>query len=671
MKQLLNKKNLFVLLLLTAACIILPVNTAKAYNTSGEYVYSVNTSAKTATIVEYTGDEINCVIPKTLGGYKVTTIGLHAFKKKNYMQTVTIPSTVKKIEYIAFSGCKSLKSITIPDSVTEMGMSIFENCTKLESVKIGKGIKTISCGTFYNCSSLASVSLPSTLQVIDGSVSYAGAFQNCDSLEKITIPNSVKTIGQKTFSKCDGLKEIVIPDSVTTVGKDTFDSCTKLEKITVGANVTEIPRCFASGCSKLTTVIFKGNKIKKFGYSSFSRCSSLDNVTIPSSVDLLDDYTFAYCTSLKNIKLNDGLKTLKLMVFSECFSLKEITIPSSVVEFERNVFNSCKYLEKIVLKSTIHSVNGLDTRKDNMFYNMNNSAVIQCYKNNEFINLISSFSKNNKIEYMDTIPATSLTLNKSKITITKGSSTQVTRTLTPSNSTDATIFVSSNPKIATVDQRGNIYGVGYGTATITVRTTGGLDKDNCKKQVKVNVCPKKISKFTEASKGTTSIKAKWTKMSDIDGYRVFRKYGTSYEYVADVNSSTTSYTFGKLASGTKYSFAIKAYKVLNGSSRIYSAEYPVLNTFTRPAKVSGFAKKTVGKTSVSTTWKATKGATGYRMYIYKNKKWTQVATVKGTSYTFKNLKRHTKYKFAVIAYKTVDKTTAAASSYPTITVTTK
>ena len=129
--------------------------------------------------------------------------------------------------------------------------------------------------------------------------------------------------------------------------------------------------------------------------------------------------------------------------------------------------------------------------------------------------------------------------------------------------------------------------------------------------------------------------------------------------------------FNNLSSGTKYSFAIKAYTVLNDSSRVYSAEYPVLNTFTRPAKVSGFAKKSVGKTSVSTTWKSTKGATGYRMYIYKNKKWTQVATVKGTSYTFKNLKRHTKYNFAVIAYKTVDKKTAAASSYPTITVTTK
>ena len=126
---------------------------------------------------------------------------------------------------------------------------------------------------------------------------------------------------------------------------------------------------------------------------------------------------------------------------------------------------------------------------------MDNMAVIQCYKNNEFINGLSGFdtqNRNNKIVYMDTIPATKLTLDKSKVTIAKGSYTKVTRTLTPANSTDSTIFFSSNTKIATVDQRGNIYGVGYGTASITVRTPGGLDKDNCFKQVTVNVCPDKV-----------------------------------------------------------------------------------------------------------------------------------------------------------------------------------
>ena len=668
MKQLLSKKNLFVLLFLTAVCTIFPAKIAKA-DTSGYFTYSYSSSSKTATITKYTGDEINCVIPKSLGGYKVTKIGNHAFNKKNIMQTVSIPSTVKTIEYQAFSECKNLKSVTIPDSVTDLGRYSFAKCPKLASVKIGKGIKKLNSSTFSNCTSLSNVSLSNGLVELD-----SGVFQNCDALTSITFPSSLKIIGDYAFSECDGLKEFVIPDTVTTIKTRAFSECTNLEKITVGANITEIPTRFVQKCTNLKTVIFKSKKIKTFKEYSFYGCTSLESITIPSSVDTLEADTFKDCTSLSNIKLNEGLKTLGNYVFIDCRALKEITIPSSVVIFGSLVFDNCRNLEKIILKSSIFSKDGTKIEDSNFFYAMDNKAVIQCYKNNEFINGLSGFdtqNKNNKIVYMDTIPATKLTLDKSKVTIAKGSYTKVTRTLTPANSTDSTIFFSSNTKIATVDQRGNIYGVGYGTATITVRTPGGLDKDNCLKQVTVNVCPEKVKGFALASRGTTSIKAKWTKINGVDGYRVFKKTSTGYKYIKDLSSYTTDYTFNNLSSGSKYSFAIKAYKVLSGSSRVYSAEYPVLSTFTSPAKVSGFAKKTVGTTSVSTTWKATKGASGYRMYIYKSGKWNKVATVKGTSYTFKNLKRHNKYKFAVIAYKTVGKTTAAASSYPTITVTTK
>lgn len=668
MKQLLNKKNLFVLLFLTAVCTILPAKIAKA-DTSGYFTYSYNSSSKTATITKYTGDEINCAIPKSLGGYKVIEIDNYAFKDKNIMQTVSIPSTVKTIGFEAFSGCKNLKSVTIPDSVTYLGSYAFSNCPKLISVKIGKGIKILNRCTFNNCTSLSDVSLSNGLVQLDSFV-----FSNCDALTSITIPSSLKIIGEYTFTQCDGLKEFVIPDTVTKVMKEAFCNCKKLEKITVGANITEIPSRFVQDCTNLKTVIFKSKKIKTFGSYAFYGCTSLENITIPSSVDVLGNCSFANCKSLSNIKLNDGLKSIGSTAFANCEALKEITIPSSVVIFDSYVFDDCRNLERIILKSSIFSKNGTKIETKNFFHSMNNKAVIHCYKNNEFIKGLDDFdlyNKNNKIEYMDTIPATKLTLDKSKVTIARGSYTKVTRTLTPVNSTDSTIFFSSNTDIATVDQRGNIYGVGYGTATITVRTPGGLDKDNCLKQVTVNVCPEKVKGFALAFRETTSIKAKWTKINGVDGYRVFKKTSTGYKYIKDVSSYTTDYTFNNLSSGSKYSFAIKAYKVLNGSSRVYSAEYPELNTFTRPAKVSGFAKKSVGTTSVSTKWKKTKGATGYRMYIYKNKKWTQLATVKGTSYTFKNLKRHTKYKFAVIACKTVGSTTAAASSYPIITVTTK
>ncbi len=74
----------------------------------------------------------------------------------------------------------------------------------------------------------------------------------------------------------------------------------------------------------------------------------------------------------------------------------------------------------------------------------------------------------------------------------------------------------------------------------------------------------------------------------------------------------------------------------------------------KSSKISSEKKQT----EIKLSWKAVKGATGYRVYVYntKTKKYNIVAKyVKGkTSYTVKDLKANTSYKFAVKAYTKVD-----------------
>ncbi len=80
--------------------------------TSGELTYSVENGK--ATITGHNGEiSGELVIPSTLGGYPVTSIG-------NW----------------ALNGRSGLTSVTIPDSVTNIGGSAFKNCTGLTSVTI-------------------------------------------------------------------------------------------------------------------------------------------------------------------------------------------------------------------------------------------------------------------------------------------------------------------------------------------------------------------------------------------------------------------------------------------------------------------------------------------------------------------------------------------------------
>ncbi|MDB2430609.1 leucine-rich repeat domain-containing protein, partial [Akkermansiaceae bacterium] len=122
------------------------------------------------------------VIPNTIDGNPVTSIGDGAFE-----------------------GCWSLISTTIGNSVTSIGEGAFNDCTILTSITIGNSVTSIG----------------------------EGAFRNCRGLRVITIPDSVTSIGDYAFSSCRSLPSITIGSGVTSIGDGAFSGCSRLTSITM------------------------------------------------------------------------------------------------------------------------------------------------------------------------------------------------------------------------------------------------------------------------------------------------------------------------------------------------------------------------------------------------------------------------------------------------------
>jgi hypothetical protein len=115
------------------------------------------TTNGTITITGYTGGSGDLVIPSTISGLPVTSIGDNAFFNCRSLTSVTIGNGVTSIGWGAFEYCTRLINVMIPNSVTSIGDSAFNGCSSLVKVIIGSGVTNIGDQAFSWCTSLSSV----------------------------------------------------------------------------------------------------------------------------------------------------------------------------------------------------------------------------------------------------------------------------------------------------------------------------------------------------------------------------------------------------------------------------------------------------------------------------------------------------------------------------------
>jgi hypothetical protein len=167
--------------------------------------------------------------------------------------------------------------------------------------------------------------------------------------------------------------------------------------------------------------------------------------------------------------------------------------------------------------------------------------------------------------------------------------------------------------------------------------------------------PSKVASFKVKSITTSSAKLTWKKVSNADGYMVYKKDAKTgkTKLVKTVSKKTNSYTVKKLSAGTKYTYYVCAYKK-SGNKKLTSAKKTC--TFVTKPKIAIKVKaKTATTKSVKLSWKKSSGATGYIIYMSTSKKgkYKQVGKTTKNSIVIKKLKKNKKYYFKVKSYKKI------------------
>lgn len=183
--------------------------------------------------------------------------------------TYQVPEGVVCIGRSAFADCKNLKQIIIPDSVVRLERGCFAN-SGLISMTIPDSVREIDFEAFQGCSNLERFILDdenTNFTVVDG-VLYSKSMQTLlfypigKREESFTVPESVTEIANGAFAKAKWLKKVTCTENVTTIHSHSFRDCKSLKTLIIGKNVSAIESAAFKNCTGLTEITVKTKKLK-------------------------------------------------------------------------------------------------------------------------------------------------------------------------------------------------------------------------------------------------------------------------------------------------------------------------------------------------------------------------------------------------------------------------
>lgn len=184
----------------------------------------------------------------------ITHIGANAFSGCTNLSTIILPHGLRYMASEVFSYCTSLHSIILPDNIELIPTNCFDECVNLSNIKIGENTKDILGYAFYNC-----------------------------GMEEVTIPQNIQNIFPTAFNGCKQHDRIIVhPDNATYFNDENGLLYDRREDVLV--------ICPKGKTSENLEI--KVN-ISTIGPYSFYGVYNVKSITIPSSVNRIDSYSFS------------------------------------------------------------------------------------------------------------------------------------------------------------------------------------------------------------------------------------------------------------------------------------------------------------------------------------------------------------------------------------------
>ena len=337
------------------------------------------------------------------GGYSnLSTVGEAAFKYCYSLKKIDLSRTrITRLQNETFCRCESLSEILLPDTLEIIGLetdslssssstsSVFYYCESLRSIKLPEGFKRINGSSNFNYSGLEEMVFPESMEFVADDT-----FQYTENLKKVTFQSAMEWKTSNSYGDIfsySSVEEVILSDKMTTLSPNMFDNAKQLRIVSYNdyviknqadyeagfenalpPQVTVAPYELFNNCESLKSMDMSNITSYAFYSSSstgnyngvFSGCTSLEEVTLNSTLDAIPGKMFLNCTSLVSIDLPDSLAFLGRQETFKNTGLVSIKIPAGVKGFGNTadscsatqtvrLFENCAYLTTIIMPASM------------------------------------------------------------------------------------------------------------------------------------------------------------------------------------------------------------------------------------------------------------------------------------------------------------------------------